>query len=337
MARLAKISTILFFTCGLQAQEQALRLGKLTTTQATVLKASPKNSAPTLKTLPSGSDLDWIEGVQKGNFYRVATSKGPVGWVPVSSVNKVSDPPPAPTPGEITEAASKCFPTLDACPINGCEQEGTAHALMNQSKRTFATGTPTTIHFSDFSLLQDAADPVVGQGHEIPDRSVLQNLQVGSQTLGEGSAVKIVAFLASGPAGPHPNTGESVNCNIKTPQSNDFHIPVTENKSETEFDGIVVEMIPQGQNSGEVRSAGWNLTKLTGLKTKQRQVKISGKLFYDNAHVINGDAQNPLQSQPKRFSLWEIHPVSQFFVCKRTTNNCNIDTDSDWTPLEKAP
>ena len=64
--------------------------------------------------------------------------------------------------------------------------------------------------------------------------------------------------------------------------------------------------------------------------------KKQGHDAFAPVRFVNGDAQNPLQSQPKRFSLWEIHPVSQFLVCKRTANNCDIDTDSDWTPLEKS-
>jgi hypothetical protein len=334
-SKLQSIPMAVLFAACLYGQEGPVRFGSVTTEKATVLKSHPKNSAATVRMIPTGTTLQWIEGQKKGNWVRVVLPKGPAGWVPAKMVTIVTQPPPPPATSEITLAAAKCEPNLDACTVNGCAAEGSAHALMNQAKRKFATGTPVTISFSDLAALQEAADSVVGQGQEIPDRSVLQNLQVGSNQMGEGTAVQLTAFLASNPPGPHPNTGESVNCNIRLPQNNDFHIPITEEANQTEFDGFVVEMIPQGANEGEKRDPGWSLDKLKRLQAAQRQVKVVGKLFYDNAHVINPDPQNPLQSQPKRFTLWEVHPISQFLVCKKTSG-CDIDTDTDWTPLEKS-
>jgi hypothetical protein len=63
-------------------------------------------------------------------------------------------------------------------------------------------------------------------------------------------------------------------------------------------------------------------------------VRITGQLFYDNAHFPNGDSSHPISGQPKRFSLWEIHPISTIEVCKRANNSCDVSKDSDWTPLE---
>jgi hypothetical protein len=58
---------------------------------------------------------------------------------------------------------------------------------------------------------------------------------------------------------------------------------------------------------------------------------IEGGLFYDNLHFANADANNPMQGQPKRFSLWEIHPVTSLKVCKkRTVSQCDPDRASDW-------
>jgi hypothetical protein len=59
---------------------------------------------------------------------------------------------------------------------------------------------------------------------------------------------------------------------------------------------------------------------------------IEGGLFYDNLHVANGDASNPVTGgQPKRFSLWEIHPVTSVKVCKKTkVSQCDPDRTSDW-------
>jgi hypothetical protein len=44
-----------------------------------------------------------------------------------------------------------------------------------------------------------------------------------------------------------------------------------------------------------------------------------------------GDENNPLSGQPKRFSLWEIHPITSVKVCKRSTlSQCDPDRASDW-------
>jgi hypothetical protein len=57
---------------------------------------------------------------------------------------------------------------------------------------------------------------------------------------------------------------------------------------------------------------------------------IEGGLFYDNIHFANGDAENPIPRQPKRFSLWEIHPVVSVKVCKKTAAQCDPNRASDW-------
>jgi hypothetical protein len=38
-----------------------------------------------------------------------------------------------------------------------------------------------------------------------------------------------------------------------------------------------------------------------------------------------------MQGQPKRFSLWEIHPVNSLKVCKKTkVSQCDPERASDW-------
>jgi len=139
--------------------------------------------------------------------------------------------------------------------------------------------------------------------------------------LGEGDRVRLVALLSQGK--PHANTGESVNCNLKGEEDNDIHIPVTETKNGSEFQSIVVEMIPQD------RPDNWTSSQVAKLRGKV--LLIEGALFYDNLHFTNADENNPLRGQPKRFSLWEIHPVTSLKICKKpTVTQCNPDRDADW-------
>lgn len=46
-----------------------------------------------------------------------------------------------------------------------------------------------------------------------------------------------------------------------------------------------------------------------------KHVLIIDGLMYDNEHFVNDNPASPKGTQPKRFSLWEIHPVTAFYVC----------------------
>jgi hypothetical protein len=327
----------------LSAQEAEISTGQLQTSKATLLKASPSVTAPGVGSIDAGKPLRFVQqspripagktGADvKAKWYQVVAPKGPLAWVRADAVapSSVVQPPPPPKVGGIAEAAQKCAANLAACTADGCSQSGTTHAAMNEQKRNFVTGDPTVLTFGDFDTLQSNVESVVELGQEVDDRSVLKNQLNG---VGEGSAVRIVAFLAPG-TGPHPNTGESVNCNLTGAANNDFHIPVVEEAGQDEFHAIVVEMIPQGHDGGK-RNAGWTIAKLQALLTSGSMVRITGQLFYDNAHFPNGDSAHPIGRQPKRFSLWEIHPISTLEVCKHA-NSCDISSDSDWTPLESS-
>ena len=216
------------------------------------------------------------------------------------------------------------------CPINGCSPPDSAHGLFNQTKRRFpGTGTPRLLSFADFDSIQTQATSLVGQGVDLPatERNKLQNLQVSQGTVREGSLIMISGFIAQG-LDPHPNSGESVNCRRTAVADNDFHISLAARADQDEFAGIVIEMIPQN------RPAGWTLAKLKTLKTQGRRVLVLGALFYDNAHVVNADPENPLSGQPRRFSLWEVHPITGFFICQKADNSCNPAVPGDWIPLE---
>src|SRR5690242_17484861 len=97
-----------------------------------------------------------------------------------------------------------------------------------------------------------------------------------------------------------------------------IHISITETANDTEFKGIVVEMIPQD------RPDNWTSQNLQTLRGKV--LLIEGALLYDNMHFVNADENNPLAGQPKRFSLWEIHPITSLKVCKKMdVSQCDPD------------
>ena len=280
--------------------------GKVTTNKKTTLKAAPNAQAAAARTVDANMDLRWVMGDRKGKYVRVMIPRGASGWVLEADVNKVAEADLASIALEASAQPCVTPESLSACTTTkptGCSPAGSAHGKVNELKRTVPPeGTPTTLTIETFSQLQSVSVESVDQGVEIPpaERDKIMSIETAEGTVGEGSRVRLVAFLSEGT--PHANTGESVNCNLKGEANNDIHISVTEAKNGSEFEGIVVEMMPQD------RPANWTSSKLETLRGKV--LLIEGGLFYDNLHFANGDARNPMKGQPKRFSLWEIHPVT---------------------------
>ncbi len=220
-----------------------------------------------------------------------------------------------------------CATDLASCPARGCAdadpdksaEEREADGLVNMLKRTKpGNGTHVHLTFDDFAKLQELADDAVGQGQPLSaeDRAKLNDLKVSAtKTVSEGTLVELRGFVIQDSPRPKPAGPESVNCRLTKAANNDIHIPIVEDPEDQEFAALVVEMIPQG------RPAGWNSKNLKRAAREERPVIVRGRLFYDNKHLVNGD-QDHDNGEPKRFSLWEIHPVSEFFVCARPSKKC---------------
>jgi len=233
-----------------------------------------------------------------------------------------------------------CAKDLDSCTPRGCADVDTdlspedreAEALLNMLKRTKPqNGTPIQLTFADFVKLQQLADDLVGQGQALSaeQRSRLRDLRLSeSRTVSEGDLVELRGFIVQDSPRPKPSGPESVNCRLSRAANNDIHIPIVEEAQDEEFAAIVVEMIPQA------RPGSWNPTKLKGAARDERPVIIRGRLFYDNKHEVNDDSEHD-NGQPKRFSLWEIHPISEFWVCIRADRKCGetLSKPKDWKKL----
>ena len=227
-----------------------------------------------------------------------------------------------------------CARDLASCPMSGCEEEGSPHALGNTIKRTVPqAGTPIKLTFDDFSQLQDQATAKVGQNRdltqELRDRLRGLNLASSSQTVSEGDLVELTGFLIGLPNRPGPSGAESVNCRFTGVKNVDFHIPMAPNADDTEFAGIVVEMIPQDRNEG------WTTKKLKRTARESRPVIVRGQLFYDNKHLVNDNPDEVRPGHPKRFSLWEIHPVTTMLVCMAQNKKCGTNSQK-WRRLEQV-
>jgi hypothetical protein len=225
--------------------------------------------------------------------------------------------------------SSPCKDSLEECPDQGCGQAGTTDALINEIKHHAPVGNEVTlITFDDLRKFQEQADKLFKPKQSLTkkDRTSLRKLHASASTaVGEGSLVQVIGYLVGT---PHANVGgESVNCRLKGPDNNDYHITIAPADGDTEFDGVVVEMIPQH------RPSGWTLTKLRRLTTDHIPVLVQGQLLYDNKHVVNDDPDNVLNGQPKRMSLWEVHPITGFFACVES-KTCDEEQLSEWTALD---
>jgi hypothetical protein len=276
-------------------------------------------------TVPAQTDLIWIARSERNGFYRVIRKdRGPQGWISTADArpeHRAGDPP----------APKACVATLDQCPARGCEEAGTPAAESNELKRRQPhVGVPVTLTFADLAELQRQADELIGQGPYEPtpaQRARLRNLRLAHGNVSEGDLVRAVGFIAKGDEGLHANkSGESVNCQLKKPSENDIHIPLVEAPGNPEFKGIVAEMIPQD------RPQAWSVEALKDVQAKGLKVWVEGGLSYDKVHFVDDNADYPMKDEPARMSLWEVHPITKFLVCRKP--RCDPQFEQDWTPLE---
>lgn len=221
------------------------------------------------------------------------------------------------------------FPSPDTTPPDSvCDVTGSggAEAAQNSAKNDFcSTGDPQPISFEDFKNLQAqvADSPNINWGDKntstrakgpTSDRTPLQQL-------GEGNLVVLRGFVLIA----RQEGAESVNCGKNVPNQagyHDIHISVVPSANETdECNSVVVEMSPHH------RPAEWTAANVMKLANAHTPVRVTGHLFFDSSHVpCSGGEGAP--GNPRRFSLWEIHPIYQLEVC---TGNC--DGDGTWVAL----
>lgn len=210
---------------------------------------------------------------------------------------------------------------------------------------------PTDVNVSDFSVLQNSVNGLTNFNYGNPhaggfgpplDRTPLQHLpRTNGKPLKEGVVVRYVGFMVEehySPMSPS-SSGESVNCSDSDHPSVDIHIALsddqvrlpahatTQQKMKVLCPTITAEMIPH------YRPDDWNYEELEIVA--DRKVRIIGQLFFDGSHRVCNDPARA-ETDPKRISSWEIHPVYSFEVCRRADGSCDIASDTDWEAVGKA-
>ena len=169
-----------------------------------------------------------------------------------------------------------------------------------------------------YQKLIDLQTQSAGIPKELEDRKVAENL-------GEGNYVSYVAIIKNAHYSDTTG-GEAVNCNMSGNAPNDIHIVLMSDPNDTdECDSTTAEMSPH------YRPANWTPAKLNAIG---KPVRLKGQLFFDNSHTPC--TKGGSRPNPKRASLWEIHPVYSIEVCKSSNlDECRNSTDpAEWTELQ---
>ncbi|HZE69523.1 MAG TPA: hypothetical protein VE135_08385 [Pyrinomonadaceae bacterium] len=248
---------------------------------------------------------------------------------------------------------------MEGCHANypgGCNysQHPGYDAYLNALKNLLINpGSPavgTTLTRSDFLNLEQSTLPLGLNGfNHATQKEALRSL-------GEGQVRKFMGVLYYGFPSNEGN-GEACNCMLTTNDAVDFHIgigfgpiPVSQVvvnqlrngadirghqfdavRSRLEQTSAVVEITPHYRAQ---LKPGWTLTRLQ--HAIGRQVLVFGQLLLDNAHLNRGDnCSFPNHDTQKcwRFSAWEVHPVTAFYVCT-AQSPCSLNAATGWTRLE---
>jgi len=336
--------------------------------KAAPVRSQPSGDADTAFKVKSGDLLQLLDNDKTNGYYHVQDiSTGETGWIFKSWVRRFAGDPPAATSHDVTVSGgafpvNRCQPPyneepesgldIESCGLTGDARKGSGEEIQNPEKNNLCgTGIAQFITPADISDLQKEVDDAEIQTGKTPpkDRTPLRNLPALSNglKLGEGSLVSFVGFLNEAHYMPKSESksktkkgGESVNCHTTQHAGADIHLafslsagrigPKDPNKNAKLCKTISGEMIPH------LRPAVWNTDNLSQVIDLGRPVRITGQLFFDGSHVpCNGDT--PVPANPARISVWEIHPIYTFDICKFTDiTKCDPRKAAPWEAISKA-
>ncbi len=258
-------------------------------------------------------------------------------------------PVSAPTLGEPVPACTLPFdaikqhhPIDDSCGLDGVAKPDTPQARQNEAKNNFcAAGPPVDINFDVLRQLQKLVVGRVSFGSDpsLPsDRSALRDLPTTAGSIGEGTLVRMAAYVMEARYS-NRGKGESVNCKRPDNASNDIHIVLVEDST------VAASPTPAnecGSSTAEIsphfRPDLWNpdmlLEKDKSLfpGAQKHLFRFTGQLFFDASHApcVNGTGPNP-----RRFTIWEIHPVYDVEVCVAADGKCDAGSSANWESLQE--
>jgi hypothetical protein len=297
------------------------------------LRSTPSTAQAPIRLLMPNETLTLVTTTPVNGYYHVRTGQNEEGWVYRTFATLGVAPPPAP-PAATCGPGSEIVvhPTCPAVGTHKVSQQGVPYSptidagLRNRAKRHVPdpTCTPKPFTLDDARSLQNFIDNTFADARTTKTKfeptRMLRNIATFDGSMGEGDLVRLSAYLVIA----RDEGSESVNC--AGDDGTDIHLSFGPKSTHpTEYDGIVAEMIPQLP-----RPAGWDSITLNRLAGKQ--VLVVGGLTYDNEHLVNDNAASPKSGQPKRFSLWEVHPITAFYVCP-AGDGCDPAQLGQWVTL----
>jgi hypothetical protein len=220
---------------------------------------------------------------------------------------------------------------------NAQPAEVASKAAQSHSKNNFCADTSkiTAVTFTDLRAFQAQAATNGLVSTDLPDRSKLV-VKLNGSSLAEGSVVRLVAWVQDAHLSDCA-AGEEVNCKISGSAHSDIHIvlvdPASGGREQDECSSVTAEMSPH------FRPSPWS--QLNKKIPTSNVIRVTGPLFFDNAHVPCGGltkvTTGPKKDRaPFRSSLWELHPVYQFEVCAETdATKCNGNDPSVWKAYDQ--
>ncbi len=323
--------------CAVALTAPAFAQQTATVSRTSLLRRSPTNAQRPLARLDPGASVTLVTATKRQGYYHARTTDGVTGWIwarnvtvgtpplPAAPGAGAPTPPPPPPPLSPTPITTPGTEAVDdpSCPAEGhSNRTGPAKQddeLRNRAKRFIANvTTPVVLSIADFKALQADTDPdAANHVHKQLPRS-LTNKHAGTHTVSEGERVAVTGFLHRAEEG---SSAESVNC--AGSDGRDIHLNINEPHPNpptfNEWTGIVVEVIPQSPPPGWTSADHLAVVSaLQAVRDAALPVLAIGSLTYDNEHQVNSDKTHPRGTNPKRVSLWEVHPVLEFYVCPKT-------------------
>jgi hypothetical protein len=242
-----------------------------------------------------------------------------------------------------TQTCHTRFPT--GCTDSAHKYDAYLNFLKNQTPGA-SLASSTDLGDANFKALEGKIPKRLSIGNHAKSAPALAGL-------GEGNIVTVIAYLyfVEDTSKGSTHGGETTNCKLSLPDSFDYHIglgfdpalakqilttkpqPIFLNPGKMEKTSVVAEMTPH------TRDPKWTFARVNSLQGQQ--VKVVGQLMIDNTHLsADADCSFPgALAGCWRSTVWEVHPVTQFYVCNLKNNQVCDKTSPDtaWTSLDNVP
>ena len=140
--------------------------------------------------------------------------------------------------------------------------------------------------------------------------------------IGEGTRVSIVGYVESAHYSD-VNDGESVNCELTGDENNDIHVPIVQTAGADECSSVTAEITPHYRP---------NVWTAANLNKPQVPLRFTGHLLFDAEHK---PCRGTTVEEPKRQSVWEVHPVYSIDVCvANNVSQCDASDEKVWLALD---